>query len=59
MYDFISYGVVYEGSDDMPFYVAWDEVSTSDMPLKIINKMGTSTTNSLRVWWDLTLFPEV
>ena len=58
-YDFISYGVVYEGATDLPFYVEWDDVGSGDMPLKITNNMGTSTTNSLRVWWDLTLFPEV
>ena len=58
-FTFISYGMVFDGQTDPPFLVSWDEVGTSDMPLKIINQMGTSTTNSLRVWWDLTLFPEV
>ena len=54
-----SYGMVFDGQTDPPFEILWDEIGTSDMPLKIINKMGTSTTNTLRVWWDLTLFPQV
>jgi len=58
-FTFISYGMVFDGQTDPPFEILWDEVGTDDMPLKIINKMGTSTTNTLRVWWDLTLFPEV
>ena len=51
--------MVFDGQTDPPFKIAWDEVQTNDMPLKIINNMGTSTTNTLRIWWDLTLFPEV
>ena len=58
-FTFTSYGMVFDGQTDPPFLVAWDEVGTNDMPLKIINQMGTSTTNTLRVWWDLTLFPQV
>ena len=54
-----SYGMTFDGNTDPPFEILWDEVGTSDMPLKVINKMGTSTTNALRCWWDLTLFPEV
>tara|TARA_Y100000592_G_scaffold101019_1_gene184601 strand:+ start:11906 stop:21766 length:9861 start_codon:yes stop_codon:yes gene_type:complete len=58
-FTFTSYGMVFDGQTDPPFKIAWDEVQTNDMPLKIINNMGTSTTNTLRVWWDLTLFPQV
>ena len=58
-FTFTSYGMTFDGQADPPFLIEWGEVGTSDMPLKIINNMGTSTTNSLRVWWDLTLFPQV
>ena len=57
-FSFTSYGVVYEGQTDMPFEIAWSDVSSEDMPLEITNSTGAAITNNLKVWWDLTLFPE-
>ena len=58
-FTFTSYGMVFDGQTAPPFEIAWDDVGTNDMALKVINKMGTSTTNTLRIWWDLTLLPQV
>ena len=57
-FSFTSYGVVYEGQTDMPFEIAWSDVGSEDMPLEITNSTGAAITNNLKVWWDLTLFPE-
>tara|TARA_R100001015_G_C4633248_1_gene197943 strand:- start:3124 stop:5076 length:1953 start_codon:yes stop_codon:yes gene_type:complete len=58
-FTFTSYGMVFDGQTDPPFKIAWDDIGTNDLALKVINNMGTSTTNTLRIWWDLTLFPQV
>ena len=57
-FDFISYGVVHEGTNDMPFEVSWNEPSGDDMTLSIKNVTGADVTNAIKVYWDLTLFPK-
>jgi len=57
-FDFISYGVVHEGTSDMPFEVSWNEASGDDMTLSIKNVTGADVTNAIKVYWDLTLFPK-
>lgn len=55
---FVSSNAVFEGRSDFPYYISWDEITSDDMQLKIVNNTGGDVGTGLTIWWDLTLFPE-